>query len=181
MNKKQFKFFVIASILVTLIFLTIKFYESSTLNAANKKNNSLITEEKKEAYLFSEKTIAGDTLDLSKFKGKVVILNFWATWCPYCVEEIPHLIKLQEKYKNKIQVIGITVDDKEAQISVRQFVEQKKINYPILFSSQDIVKGYAPMKGIPMSIILDKNLMVVQKVVGYQNKAFFEKQIKSLL
>jgi thiol-disulfide isomerase/thioredoxin len=181
MNKKQFKFFAFSTIFITLVFLGIKFYESTQVNAESKKNSELSFEKSKPAYLFSAKTINGETLELSNLKGKIVILNFWATWCPYCVEEIPHLIKLQDKYKDKVKILGITVDDADAQISVRQFVEQKKINYSILFSTKEIAKGYGPMTGIPMTIILDKNLQVAKKLMGYQNKSSLEKEIKTLL
>lgn len=130
---------------------------------------------------FTLKDINGRNVSLSDFKGKVIILDFWATWCPPCREEIPDFIALQNEYGKKgLQILGISVD-REGLKAVKPFYENMKMNYPVLLTDGKIEAAYGGIRGIPTTFIIDKNGKIVKKYVGFQPKSVFEKDIKGLL
>jgi peroxiredoxin len=127
------------------------------------------------------KDVDGKTVKLSDFKGKVVILDFWATWCPPCRAEIPSFVELQDKYKDKgLQIIGISVDQDGAKV-LKPFIEQNKINYPIILADEKVQSDYGGIEGIPTTFIIDKEGKISAKHVGLTQKAEFEKEIEPLL
>ncbi len=128
---------------------------------------------------FQFKTIDNKVLDLSQFYGKVIIVDFWATWCPPCTKEIPHFIELQEKYKNEVQFIGLNVGEKESQI--KEFVKSMGINYIIGYSNDNIEKLFGGINGLPTTFIIGKDGKVKAKAIGYRSKEWFENQIISAL
>lgn len=128
---------------------------------------------------FQFKTIDNKVLDLSQFYGKVIVVDFWATWCPPCTKEIPHFIELQEKYKNEVQFIGLNVGEKESQI--REFVKSMGINYIIGYSNENIEKLFGGINGLPTTFIIGKDGKVKAKAIGYRSKEWFENQIISAL
>jgi len=128
---------------------------------------------------FQFKTIDNKILDLSQFYGKVVIVDFWATWCPPCTKEIPHFIELQEKYKNEVQFIGLNVGEKESDI--REFIKSIGINYIVGYSNERIEKLFGGISGLPTTFIIGKDGKVKAKAIGYRSKEWFEKQIISAL
>ncbi|MBN2453682.1 MAG: TlpA family protein disulfide reductase [Candidatus Omnitrophica bacterium] len=121
----------------------------------------------------------GDTVNLSDFKGRVIILDFFATWCPPCKQEIPHFIELQKKYGGgKFIVIGISLSGASA---TKAFARKFGINYPVLIENGSAAAIYGPARSIPMTLIIDRNFKVVQKYIGYKSKEFFEGVIKPYL
>ncbi len=129
---------------------------------------------------FTLKDLDGKDFSLSSLKGKVVILDFWAVYCPPCRDEIPSFINLYETYKEKgLEVIGVTVDREASK--VKTFMETNKISYPILFSSKEILEAYGGIQAIPTTFIIDRNLKIVDKHVGFAEKSYFEEKIKPLL
>ena len=116
---------------------------------------------------FTLQDINGKTVKLSTYRGKVVIVDVWATWCPYCVQELPNLIRLQNdaiKTKKPLRVIGISVDtDKSA---VPQFVKDHGINYPVLYSEKQAMKPFGEIYGLPTKFIIDKKGVLVDKIIG---------------
>ncbi|MGQ0732549.1 MAG: TlpA family protein disulfide reductase [Acidobacteriota bacterium] len=130
---------------------------------------------------FSIKDLDGQQVKLSSFKGKVILLNFWATWCGPCKAEIPGFVELQAKYPNDLVVIGYSVDDDEPK--ARAFAKQFKMNYPILLGEgrEDVQDAYGPIWGIPASFIISRDGKVCKKHLGIAPKAVFEKEIKALL
>lgn len=104
------------------------------------------------------------TITLSNYIGKVVVLNFWATWCPPCRAEIPDLIQLHKKYAGKLVVIGASCDDSAS--TVKPFINQQGINYPIFMSTEAIEATYGGVTGIPATFIIDKTGKIVNKIVG---------------
>jgi thiol-disulfide isomerase/thioredoxin len=124
-------------------------------------------------------TLDGKPLTLASLHGKVIFLNFWATWCGPCRAEIPDLIALQDRYKDRLQVIGLNVDDEEADI--KQYADEMHINYPVAMTSNDIRIQYGGIPALPTSFVLDTEGRVVQKHVGLWNPAVYETEIRALL
>jgi cytochrome c biogenesis protein CcmG/thiol:disulfide interchange protein DsbE len=123
----------------------------------------------------------GKQVSLSDFKGKVVILDFWATWCPPCVKEIPHFIALYEQYKDQgFAIVGISVD-REGISVVKSFARKYQVNYPILMTDGQVDKAYGGIPSIPTTFVIDSAGNIRQKYVGYRDKAVFEADIKALL
>lgn len=130
---------------------------------------------------FKLKDLNGKDVSLSAYKGKVVIIDFWATWCPPCRKGIPELIEIQQQYgTDKLAILGISVDQADASV-VKDFAKSYKINYPVLFYTPEVVSAYGGIEGIPTSFIIDKEGKVRGSVVGYQPKTFFTRIIDSLL
>ena len=130
---------------------------------------------------FTLQDLNGNQISLSDFKDKVVVLDFWATWCPPCVKEIPHFIALYEQYKDQgFAMVGISVD-REGVSVVKSFAGKHRINYPILMTDGQVDKAYGGITGIPTTFVIDRAGNIRQKYVGYQDKAVFEADIKALL
>jgi len=130
---------------------------------------------------FTLPDINGNQVSLSDFEGKVVILDFWATWCPPCVKEVPHFIELYDEYKEQgFEMVGISLDAGGAN-DVKPFVEKMNVNYTMLIGNQDVTKQYGGIGGIPTTFVIDKAGQIRQKYVGYREKAVFENDIKMLL
>jgi thiol-disulfide isomerase/thioredoxin len=121
----------------------------------------------------------GKPLTLAGLQGKVIFLNFWATWCGPCRAEIPDLITLQDRYKGRLQIIGLNVDDEE--IDIQKYVEEMRINYPVAMTSNDVRIQYGGIPALPTSFVLDTEGRVVQKHVGLWNPAVYETEIRALL
>jgi len=130
---------------------------------------------------FVLKDLDGKDVKISAHKGKVILLNFWATWCGPCKAEIPGFVELQDKYKKDLVVVGFSVDDTADK--ARAFATEYKINYPIMLGlgREDIQDAYGPIWGIPASFLISKDGKVCKKHMGIAPKAVFEKEIKALL
>jgi thiol-disulfide isomerase/thioredoxin len=122
----------------------------------------------------------GKPLTLADAHGKVVLLNFWATWCGPCRAEIPDLIELQTKYKDQLQIIGLTVDDDDA-AEVKKVVEKTGINYPVAMASPQIRIKYGGIAALPTSFMLDSEGRVMQKHEGLRDPLLYELEIRALL
>jgi thiol-disulfide isomerase/thioredoxin len=110
-------------------------------------------------------SFSGQPLDPSEWKGKVVILNFWATWCTPCRYEIPELMQLQKQFRGSLQIVGLSVDDSPA-AQVKQFVQQIGFTYPVAMASEKLQDEYGGILALPTSFVLNRQGQVVQKHVG---------------
>ena len=129
---------------------------------------------------FTLKTVDGKKVSLSDYKGKIVILNFWATWCPPCRTEIPHFIKVQKDYAEKgVQVIGLSLDDQSS--DVKSFIKEAKFNYPIVMADQKVQVAYGTISAIPTTFILDQKHTLVDKAVGFRDEEYLVSKIEGLL
>jgi thiol-disulfide isomerase/thioredoxin len=125
--------------------------------------------------------VDGKTVKSSDFAGKVVILDFWATWCPPCKAEIPGFIDLQKKYGDKgVAVIGVSLDQ-EGPSTVKPFMNQLGINYPVVMGDDKIVQDFGGIEGVPTTFIIDRSGNEVSKHVGYGDEEAFETEIKPLI
>jgi cytochrome c biogenesis protein CcmG/thiol:disulfide interchange protein DsbE len=135
----------------------------------------------KPAPAFTLQDLNGNSVSLADFRGKVVILDFWATWCPPCIKEIPDFIELYKKYEDKgFAMVGISLD--QAGISVvKSFAQKFQINYPILMADGKVDKAYGGITSIPTTFVIDSAGNIRQKYIGYRDKDVFENDIKALL
>jgi thiol-disulfide isomerase/thioredoxin len=122
----------------------------------------------------------GKPLALADSKGKVILLNFWATWCGPCRAEIPDLVELQNKYKDRLQILGLVVDDDD-QDAIHKFVEKFGINYPVAAATDDIRVQYGGIPALPTSFVLDAEGRIVQKHEGLRDPVLYETEIRALL
>ena len=130
---------------------------------------------------FTLKDMHGADVALASYKGKVIVLNFWATWCGPCKAEIPDLVELQAKYRDDLVVLGFSVDDTPDKM--KPYAEQYKINYPLLVGDgrDDVQDAYGPLWGIPVSVIIDREGKIAKKHSGIASKEQFEREITPLL
>ena len=129
---------------------------------------------------FSVKGLDGKALNLASARGKVVLLNFWATWCGPCRMEVPDLVALQTKYGERLQVIGLVVDD-EDEAAVRAFAKRYAINYPIAMATNEMRIRFGGVPALPTSFIIDAQGRVVQKHIGLRDPVLYETEIRALL
>jgi thiol-disulfide isomerase/thioredoxin len=121
----------------------------------------------------------GRALSSADWQGKVVIVNFWATWCPPCRAEIPDLIALQNKYKDHLLIIGIS-DDDDPPAMVKKWAVEHKINYPIVMNTPELRKTFAGVSALPTSFIVDRQSRIAMRHVGMLTAAITEAETRSL-
>jgi len=127
------------------------------------------------------KSIEGRTVRLSDYRGKVVLINFWATWCPPCRAEMPLLIKLQREYgKDGLQIIGITYPP-ERLTHVRKLTRRLKVNYPIVLGTHATKAALSPDETLPLTVIIDREGTIRVAIAGILLPEEFDLQIKPLL
>jgi cytochrome c biogenesis protein CcmG/thiol:disulfide interchange protein DsbE len=129
---------------------------------------------------FNLEDLKNNKVSLKDFKNKIIILDFWATWCPPCREEIPDFIALYNIFKIKgVEIIGISLD--RSRDKVYSFVKLNNVNYPILFGNSKVSTDYGGIRAIPTTFIINQKGEIVKKYVGFQKKTVFEKEINRLL
>ncbi len=128
---------------------------------------------------FTLRAIDGKTVSLADFRGKVVILDFWATWCPPCRREIPDFVSLQRQYASQgLQVIGVALDEPD---KVQMFAQANQMNYPVLLGDDEISALYGGISGIPTTFVIDRTGKIVDRFEGFRPRATFEETIKTVL
>lgn len=129
---------------------------------------------------FALKDVNGNTVRLSDYKGKVVVLNFWATWCPPCRKEIPDFNELQSVYGSQgVQFLGIALDD-EGLAKVKPWVANNPMKYPTLIPDASI-KAYGEMTSIPVTFLIDRKGMIRQSYIGARQKSVLEGMMAPLI
>lgn len=136
----------------------------------------------KKAPNFELKSIDGKMVNLADYRGKVVIVDFWATWCPPCRRGIPDLISLKKAYASKgVEVIGISVDDSRTIGEVPTFAKDQKINYPVVYVDQSVADAYGGIESIPTTFIIDKKGNIAAHFVGLVPKESLAAQLDKLI
>jgi len=130
---------------------------------------------------FTLKDMNGVDVKLASFKGKVILLNFWATWCGPCRAEIPSLIELQKQYADDLVVLGFSVDDPVDKL--KPYAKEFQINYPVLvgLGREDVQEAFGPLWGIPVSVIIARDGTIQRKHSGIASKEQFEREIRTAL
>jgi peroxiredoxin len=123
----------------------------------------------------------GASVKLSTYRGKVVLLDFWATWCGGCKVEIPWYVEFQNKYRNDgLTTIGVSMDD-DGWKSVKPFLEEHKLNYPVVIGNQELATKYGGLTSLPMTLLIDRSGKIAESHAGMVDKDAFENKIKALL
>ena len=133
---------------------------------------------------FSLPDLNGTPVSLSSFQGKGVILDFWATWCPPCVKEVPHFVELYDAYKDKgLAIVGVSLDDTKDDITT--FMQEQKVNYPILHADKltlsKVTQDYGGVQFIPTTFFISPDGNIIEKLEGYHTKAELEQVIAKIL
>ncbi|MCA1591611.1 MAG: redoxin domain-containing protein [Acidobacteria bacterium] len=126
------------------------------------------------------RAVNGRAVRLADYRGRVVLLNFWATWCPPCRAEIPELIRLQKVYGGKLQIVGIT-HPPETLAEVRGFARRMKISYPVVMGTRRTARLFGVEEVLPVTIIIDREGIVRDRIVGILEPEEFDEKIKPLL
>jgi len=131
---------------------------------------------------FTAQTLDGQTVRLSDFRGRVVLLNFWATWCPPCVREIPRLVRVADAYKNDgLVVLGLNTTFQDDRAKVEQFTREQGISYPVLLDPDGVASEKYPARLMPTTVLIDRQGQMVHIKVGEVDEATLMEQVKAAL
>lgn len=130
---------------------------------------------------FTLKDANGSSVKLSDYRGKVVLLNFWATWCGPCKIEIPWFMEFEQQYKNKgFAVLGVAMDD-DGWAAVKPYIAEKKMNYRVVMGNDSVATAYGGIDSLPTTFVIDQEGRIVASHIGLINKDDYLKEIQSLL
>lgn len=149
----------------------------------SRMNEAHVREDKdrKNAPDFALKDVAGKPVKLSDYRGKVVVLNFWATWCGPCKVEIPWFIDFEKQYKDRdFAVVGVSMDD-DGWKSVTPYVSDKKINYRVVMGTDEVTTLYGGVDSLPTTFIIDRSGKVASVHIGLVSKSTYQDEITKLL
>jgi peroxiredoxin len=129
---------------------------------------------------FTVNDLQGKKISLADYRGKVVLLDFWATWCAPCLEEIPHFVSMQEKYAGQgFQAIGISMDDGPK--PVQAFYQEHKLNYPVALGTAQLADSYGGILGLPVTFVINRDGSIRKKFVGATDTAAIEAEVVEAL
>jgi thiol-disulfide isomerase/thioredoxin len=182
---KLIKIFASLFVILALFALTACSGNNSEANAqaaqVQEASSNVAANEYSTTYNFTTQKLDGSALALDDYRGKVVIVDLWDTWCPPCRKEIPHFIELYSEYKDQgFVMIGLAFGQ-EGQKAVEEFVQEYGINYINGYVNQDVIDKFGQPRGIPTTYVIDQNGNVHNKYVGYRDKSVFEADIQALL
>jgi len=154
---------------------------SALLGVALSTFGQQATNQPEPAPAFELKNLKGRTVRLSDYTGKIVLLNFWATWCAPCRAEMPDLVKLQNEYQSKgLQVVGMTYPD-YTRARVRSIAWRLRLNYPILLGTRELAEKYGVSEVLPTTIVIDRDGRIRARILGLLEPDEFEQIVKPLL
>lgn len=153
--------------------------EASIAGSTASTDSVRLLRDRVEAPRFAAPDLEGQTVSLAAYRGKVVLVNFWATWCPPCREEIPELIALQNRYKDRLQIIGIAQDSGSA-AEVEAFATHMGINYPVVIGTPEIERGFPPTAYLPTTFMVDPDGKIAQKHIGMLNASLTDTETRVL-
>ena len=128
---------------------------------------------------FTAYDINGSPVELSAYKGSVIILNFFGTWCPPCRMEMPDFNEIAKEHRNDVKIIAINVVGENVS-KVKEFADSYKLVFPVIIDDGKLASLYGPIRAIPVTVIIDKNFNIVKRYVGARTKDVFETDIREL-
>jgi len=130
---------------------------------------------------FTLESLEGKSMKLSDFRGKAVLLNFWATWCGPCKIEMPWFVELQQKYGDQgLQIVGVAMDDASKE-DIAKFAKDMGVNYPVLIGKESVGDQYGGVPALPESFFIGRDGKIVDKIMGLKGKSEIEDSIKKAL
>ncbi len=189
-NNKRYLMFGVGAVLIIFVAILMLNGANNSSNAepsaADVPSQSVAQQDEQypEAPAFTLNDLNGNEVSLSDFKGKVVFVNFWATWCPPCRKEIPAFIELIDQYGDDgFVILGVAVDPREFQNvdKVKPFAKEMGINYPVVYDTKGVSQLYGGIRSIPTTFVINREGKVVGRIVGSRPKDVFEGIIKDLL
>jgi thiol-disulfide isomerase/thioredoxin len=130
---------------------------------------------------FTLQSLDGKSMRLSDFRGKAVLLNFWATWCGPCKIEMPWFIELQKQYQAQgLQIVGVAMDDSSKE-DIAKFAQEMGVNYPVLIGKEAVGDAYGGVPALPESFFIGRDGKIVDKIIGLKGKSEIEDSIKKAL
>jgi peroxiredoxin len=140
------------------------------------------TNQGKPAPDFELQSLEGKAIKLSDFRGKAVVVNFWATWCEPCRLEMPWFVDLQKKYGPEgLQILGISEDEDAKPDEIGKFAKDLGVNYPVLLGKDSVAEDYGGIPFLPVTVFVDRNGKIVDKVFGLKGRSEIEDTIKKAL
>lgn len=166
--------------IVIVILLAVTAYEVTRRGPTPAKPGGPGAAERSLAPDFTLQDLNGQPLALSNYRGKIVLLDFWATWCAPCRAEIPHMVEFQDKYREQgFQVVGISMDDGPK--PVREFYQEFKMNYPVAIGNDKLADSYGGVLGLPVTLLIGRDGRIEAKYAGIVEMPVLEQRIKTLL
>jgi peroxiredoxin len=172
----------LALALLTFPMLTSNAGRSGVTHVADAEmpENAVCSGEGAANYDFTLQGPSGETVTLADYRGQVVLLNFWGTWCPPCRVEVPAFVEVQEAYRDRgFVIIGVAVEDTVE--AVRSFASEMKVNYPLAMTQDDIEHAYGPIYGLPLSYFIARDGSICRKHFGELTRERVEQEIAPLL
>jgi thiol-disulfide isomerase/thioredoxin len=171
----------LAALLVLMLSATACVAEEKADAPSSEPKTFVDTSTLKPAGDFKLLDVNGKPKTLADYRGKVVIVDFWATWCGPCKASIPHLIELQNQYKEQgLEVVGISLDTTGPK-AVSAFATGQKMNYTVLMGNDDVAAAYGGIKGIPVAFVVTQDGKIYRRYVGYRDKKVYDSDIRALL
>lgn len=131
---------------------------------------------------FALRALDGHTVKLSDFRGKPVLLNFWATWCAPCRIEMPWFVGFYKQYQSQgLEIVGVSMDDSGQETAIAEFIKERNVNYPILIGNNEVADLYGGLRFLPQSLFIDREGNIVKTGYGIKTKEDFELGITEFL
>ena len=152
----------------------------SAVNSSSNSSDENSAFDNQQAPDFTLVDTKGEKISLQNYRGKIVIIDFWATWCPPCRRGIPDLIQIQKEFKNKVAVIGISLDT-DTKKDVVPFMKNMGINYTVVYANSQVIQDYGNVEAIPTSFVISKDGKIVNQHIGLTPKETYISEINKLL
>lgn len=187
-NSSKWKVLLLFVVGFLALFFLSNGYQTETLKVQSKTQPQTQKQEIKDqdypvAPAFSLNDVNGKSISLEDYKGQIVFINFWATWCPPCRAEIPDFVKLIDTYGSKgFVILGISVDSPQDQHKIPGFMDEYNMNYPVLLDGRgEVAFKYGGIEAVPTTFVLDREGKALGKIVGMRSYQQFEQILKQVL
>lgn len=174
----------IVAVLVVIFFVNLsgdKMAVEVKKDKGNEQQSAVQKGQATEAADFTLKSLTGEEVTLSSLRGKIVIVNLWATWCPPCRQEMPHMQKFYEKHQEEVEILAVNLTSEDyGTEKVAEFVSEFSLTFPVLLDQTGEIGKLYEVYTIPTSYIIDKEGMIFQKIIGPMDEEYMEQLITAL-